>query len=35
MFSHLADFDLVFVKVNKLEKLALPRTVVQSVCARR
>jgi hypothetical protein len=35
MSNHLADFDLVFVTADELETLALPRTVVQSVCARK
>jgi hypothetical protein len=35
MSNHLADFDLVFITVDELETLALPRTVLQSVYARR
>ena len=35
MSNHLANFDLVFVTVDEFETLALPRTVAQSVRARR
>ena len=31
--NHLADLNLVFVTADEIETLALPRTVVQSVCA--
>jgi hypothetical protein len=35
MYNHFADFDSVFMTVDELETLVLPRTVAQSVRARR